>query len=95
MSYNHIVSFLITALKFFFFFSLFILGPLAYFSSELIWEYGSYKQSVGLLERVINPVPMPLPAQDKTNREEMRTEWDSNLRLQCLSRRKHLIPPTA
>jgi hypothetical protein len=40
-----------------FFFCLDDLGPLACFLSELIWNYGSYRQSVGLrlLRRVISP----------------------------------------
>jgi hypothetical protein len=33
-----------------------LLGPLAYFPSELIWNYGTYKQSVGLLGWGISPV---------------------------------------
>jgi hypothetical protein len=51
----------------------FVLGPLACFPSELIWNYDSYRQSVGLLGRVISPVARPLPTQDNTNTEETRT----------------------
>jgi hypothetical protein len=47
----------------------FVLGSLASFPSELIWNYGSYRQSVGLLVRVISPVARPLPTQDNTNTE--------------------------
>jgi hypothetical protein len=60
-------------LFFFFFYYLAGLGPLACFSSELIWKYGSYRQSVGLLGRVIIPVARPLPTQDNINREESWT----------------------
>jgi hypothetical protein len=28
---------------------IFVFGPLLCYSSELIWKYGSYRQSVGLL----------------------------------------------
>jgi hypothetical protein len=44
------------------------------FPSELIWYYGYYRQSVGLLGRVISPVARPLPTQDNTNTEETRTD---------------------
>jgi hypothetical protein len=33
-----------------------------------------YRQSVGLLGRVIRPVARPLPTQDNTKKEEMRTD---------------------
>jgi hypothetical protein len=33
----------------------FVLGPLACCPSELIWNYGSYRKSVGLLVRGIGP----------------------------------------
>jgi hypothetical protein len=39
----------------------FLLRPLAYFPSELIWNYGSYRQLVGLLGQGISPVTRPLP----------------------------------
>jgi hypothetical protein len=52
----------------------FLLGPLACFLSELIWNYGSYTQLVELLGRVISPVTRPLPKQDNTNKEETRTD---------------------
>jgi hypothetical protein len=51
----------------------FVLGPLACFPSELIWNYGSYKQSAGLFRRVISPATRPLPTQDNTNRKKTRT----------------------
>jgi hypothetical protein len=53
---------------------LFVLGPLDSFPSELIWNYGSYRQLVGLLRRVISPVARPLPTQDNTDTEETRTD---------------------
>jgi hypothetical protein len=34
----------------------FLLGPLARFPLELIWNYGSYKQLAGLLGWMISPV---------------------------------------
>jgi hypothetical protein len=37
----------------------FLLGPVACFPSELIWNYGSYRQSVGLLGRVISTAIRP------------------------------------
>jgi hypothetical protein len=43
------------------------LSGLLPFRINEIWSYGSYRQSVGLLERRISPVARPLPAQDKTN----------------------------
>jgi hypothetical protein len=52
----------------------FILAPLACFPLELIWNYGSYIQLIGLLRRVISPVARPLPARDTTYTEEMRTD---------------------
>jgi hypothetical protein len=39
----------------------FVLGPLVCFPSELIWNYVSYRQMVGLLGWVISPVARPLP----------------------------------
>jgi hypothetical protein len=45
----------------------FILGPRACFPSELIWIYGSYRQIVGLLGRMMSPVASPLSAQDNIN----------------------------
>jgi hypothetical protein len=52
----------------------FVLGPLACFPSELIWNYGSYRQLKGLLRRGISPVARPLPTQDNINTEESRTD---------------------
>jgi hypothetical protein len=46
------------------------LGPLACFPSELIWIYGSYRQSVWLLGQRISPVGRPLPTQGNTSIEE-------------------------
>jgi hypothetical protein len=40
---------------------LFVLGPLAYFPSELILNHGFYIYLVGLLGRVVSPVARPLP----------------------------------
>jgi hypothetical protein len=48
----------------------FILGPMAYFPSELIWNYGACRQSVGLLGWVIRLVERPLPTQENTNTKE-------------------------
>jgi hypothetical protein len=45
-------------------------GP---FPSELIWNYGSYRQLVGLLGRVISRVARPLPTEDIASIEETRT----------------------
>jgi hypothetical protein len=53
---------------------LFVLGPLACFPWELIWNYGSYRHSVGFLRRVISPGARLLPTQDSTNTEETRTD---------------------
>jgi hypothetical protein len=39
----------------------FVLGPLACYPSELVWNFGSYKQLVGLLGRIISPVARALP----------------------------------
>jgi hypothetical protein len=55
-------------------YSVFVLGPLACFPSELIWNYEYYKQLLGLLRRVISPVAWPLPTQDDINREETRAD---------------------
>jgi hypothetical protein len=56
------------------FFHLDVLAPLTWFPSELIWKYGSYKQSVELLRQGISPVAMSLPTQDNTNTGETRTD---------------------
>jgi hypothetical protein len=45
----------------------FLLGPLACFPSQLIWNYRFCIQSVGLLRRGISPVARPLPTQDNTD----------------------------
>jgi hypothetical protein len=52
----------------------FVLGLLPGFPSELMWNYGSYRQLVGLLGRVISPIARPLPTQHKMNTEETRTD---------------------
>jgi hypothetical protein len=52
--------------------STFRLKPPGLFPSELMWNYGSYRQTVGLPLREINPVARPLRAQDDTNTEETR-----------------------
>jgi hypothetical protein len=49
---------------------LFVLGSLACFPSDLIWNYGSYRQLVGFLERVKSLVARPMPTQDSKNTEE-------------------------
>jgi hypothetical protein len=46
---------------------LFVLGPLACFPSELIWNNVSYRQLVGLLGRAISLVVRPLPTQENIN----------------------------
>jgi hypothetical protein len=61
----------------------FLLGPLASFPSELIWNYGSFRQLVGLLRRGISLVTRRLPTQDNTNKEDTTDrrpclEWDLN-----------------
>jgi hypothetical protein len=61
----------------------FILDPLACFPSELFWNYGSYRQSVGLLGRVIRPSQSRYihTEQHKQRRNADRhpcLEWDSN-----------------
>jgi hypothetical protein len=52
-------------------------SSLAYFKSELIWNYVSYRQSAGLLGRGISPVSRPLAAQDNKSIEESRTSMPS------------------
>jgi hypothetical protein len=52
----------------------FVLGPMACFPSELVWNYGSYRQFVAFFERVISPVARPLPTRGNTNTEETRTQ---------------------
>jgi hypothetical protein len=52
----------------------FVLGPPFCFPSELIRNYGSYRESVGLLGRVISLVGRPPPTQDNGNTEETRTD---------------------
>jgi hypothetical protein len=54
--------------------STFHISPLACFPSELIWTYGFYRQLVGLLGWVTNPVTRPLPTQDNTHTEETLTD---------------------
>jgi hypothetical protein len=79
----------------------FALGPLSCFTLELIWNYGSHRQLVRLLERGISPVARPLPTQDSRNTQKKYADrhpclkWDSNSWSQCLRRRRHLIPQTA
>jgi hypothetical protein len=43
--------------------------PSGLFQSESIWNYGSYRQSIGLSGRLISPVTRPLPTQENTNTE--------------------------
>jgi hypothetical protein len=50
----------------------FVLGPLDCIPSELIWNYGTYRQLVGFLGRVISSVARPLPTRDNKNTEETR-----------------------
>lgn len=45
------------------------------------WACGGCRQLVGLLGRLIRPVPRPLPARDKTKVEEMRTDIDASNRI--------------
>jgi hypothetical protein len=56
----------------------FAIGPLACFPSEAVWNYGSYRQLVGLLGRVISPVARLLPTQDNTNTEETQTDMHTS-----------------
>jgi hypothetical protein len=56
----------------------FALVPVACLPSELISNYGAYRQSVGLLGRGISPVARPIPTQEDTNTEEMRTDIDAS-----------------
>jgi hypothetical protein len=51
----------------------FILGPLVCSLSELIWNYGSYRQFVGPLGRVISPVARPLLTQEYTQKTRGQT----------------------
>jgi hypothetical protein len=39
-----------------------------------MWNYGSYGQLVGFLERIISPLARPLPTQDSINLEEKGTD---------------------
>jgi hypothetical protein len=56
----------------------FILDPVICFPSELIWNCGSYRQSIGLLGRGISPVARLLPTHNNnTNTEEMLTDIHS------------------
>jgi hypothetical protein len=48
--------------------------PSGLFPIELIWNYGPYRQLVGLLRRVVRYVARLLPTQDNTHREEMLTD---------------------
>jgi hypothetical protein len=52
----------------------FVLGPLVCFPSELSWNFGSYRQLVGLLRRMISPIVRQLPTQSDRNTEEKRTD---------------------
>jgi hypothetical protein len=69
----------------------FVLGPLAYFPSEFIWNYGSYRHLVGLLGRRISPVARPLHTQDNTNRRNADGH-PCRPPCQCLSGRRHFVP---
>jgi hypothetical protein len=72
------------------------LSSLACFPWELIWNYGPYRQLVGLLGRGISP------SQGRYLRRTTQTqehpdihpclEWDSNSRSQCLSGRSYFVP---
>jgi hypothetical protein len=57
-------------------------GLFGLFPSELFWNFGSYRQSVGLLGRVISSVARTLPVQDNTNGEETRTDIHATDRFQ-------------
>jgi hypothetical protein len=70
---------------------LFVLGPLACFPSELIWNYGSYRQLVGFLGRLITRVVRPLLTQ-KERGKTSTPRVGLNPRSQCLSWRKHFMP---
>jgi hypothetical protein len=48
------------------------------FPSEWIWNYGSYRQSVGLLGRVINPVARSLSTQKNTKTQTRRDIFASS-----------------
>jgi hypothetical protein len=61
---------------------LFILGPPGLFSSELIWKYESFRESVSLFGWVISPVARPLPTQGDTNTEEKRQISMSQVRFE-------------
>jgi hypothetical protein len=79
----------------------FVLGLLACFPAELIWNYGSYRQVLGLLGRVISPFAGSLltyTGQHKHRKSSDRhlcLEWDSNAESQCLSGRRHFVLWTA
>jgi hypothetical protein len=53
------------------------------FSSELIWYYRSYRQSVGLPGRVISPVASSLSTHGNTNTEETRTDIHASSRIRA------------
>jgi hypothetical protein len=48
--------------------------PPGLFPSELFWNFASYRQSVGLLGRLINPVATSLLVYANANRKETRTD---------------------
>jgi hypothetical protein len=77
----------------------FVLGPLACLPAELIWNYGSYRQVLGLLGWEISPVAVSLLTQDNTNRKNADVHlclgWDSNAGSECLSSRRHFVLCTA
>jgi hypothetical protein len=62
-------------------FSTFRIRSSGLFPSELIWYYGYYRQAVALLGRVSSPIARPLPTQDNTNTEEMRTDIHASSRI--------------
>jgi hypothetical protein len=65
----------------------FVLCPLACLPSELIWNCGSYRQSVGLLGWMCSPSRgrhLHRTAQTEETRTDPCLEWDSNPWSQCL-----------
>jgi hypothetical protein len=62
------------------------LDPPVCFPWDVIWNYRSYRQLVGLLGRMTSPVARPLPTQNTNKRNTGRRpclEWDANPQYKC------------
>jgi hypothetical protein len=58
----------------------FVLDPLVCFLSELMWKYGTYRQLVQLLGRVISPVATSLNTQENTHGRNADIHASSGIR---------------